>query len=151
MVEVIISIVALALILSLAWGGTLFGVFYEMTSSLLLVVAQRLVRVLCKECSEPYDATGTELEEIGITFDPGSRIYRAVGCEACDNMGYQGRTGIFEMLVVDEEMRKAINEGANEQVLWEIAARKGVRPYRHDGAEKILLGITSVEEVIQAS
>ncbi|HTS17650.1 MAG TPA: GspE/PulE family protein [Verrucomicrobiae bacterium] len=124
---------------------------YQISSALLMVVTQRLVRVLCKECSEPYEATGNELEEIGLSFDPGSRIYRPVGCEACDNIGYQGRTGIFELLVVDEEIRQAINSGADEQALWEMAARKGVRPYREDGAEKVLMGITSVEEVIQAS
>jgi general secretion pathway protein E len=124
---------------------------YQISSALLVVLAQRLVRVLCKQCSEPYEATGTELEEIGMSFDPGTRIYRPVGCEACDNIGYQGRTGIFEMLVLDEELRKAINDGADEQTLWEIAAQNGLRPYRQDGAEKILMGITSVEEVIQAS
>jgi general secretion pathway protein E len=124
---------------------------YQVSSALLMVVAQRLVRVLCKECREPYEATGTELDEIGLSFDPGSRIYRATGCEACDSIGYQGRTGIFELLVLDEELRKAVNDGVNEQVLSEMAARKGLRPYREDGAEKILMGITSVEEVIQAS
>jgi len=124
---------------------------YQISSALLMVMAQRLVRVLCKECREAYEATGTELNEIGLSFDPGSRLYRAVGCEACDNIGYQGRTGIFELLVLDEELRKAINEGANEQVLSEMAARKGLRPYREDGAEKVLMGLTSVEEVIQAS
>jgi len=124
---------------------------YQVSSALLMVVAQRLVRVLCKECREPYEAAGTELNEIGLSFDPGSRIYRASGCEACDNIGYQGRTGIFELLVLDEEIRKAVNDGANEQVLSEMAGRKGLRPYREDGAEKILMGITTVEEVIQAS
>jgi general secretion pathway protein E len=124
---------------------------YQISSALLMIMAQRLVRVLCKECREAYEATGTELNEIGLSFDPGSRLYRAVGCEACDNIGYQGRTGIFELLVLDEELRKAINEGVNEQVLSEMAARKGLRPYREDGAEKVLMGLTSVEEVIQAS
>ncbi len=124
---------------------------YQVSSALLIVVAQRLVRVLCKQCREAYNATGTELNEIGLEFEPGARLYRAAGCEACDNIGYQGRTGIFELLVMDEELRKAVNDGANEQVLSEIAARKGLRPYREDGAEKILSGITSVEEVIQAS
>lgn len=124
---------------------------YQISSALLMVIAQRLVRVLCKQCREPYEATGAELNEVGLSFDPGSRLYRAVGCEACDNTGYQGRTGIFELLVMDEELRKAINEGANEQVLSEMAARKGLRPYREDGAEKVLMGITSVEEVTQAS
>jgi general secretion pathway protein E len=124
---------------------------YQVSSALLMVLAQRLVRVLCKECREPYEATGAELNEIGLSFDPGSRIYRATGCEACDNLGYQGRTGIFELLILDEELRKAVNDGVNEQVLMEIAARKGLRPYREDGAEKILMGITTVEEVVQAS
>jgi type II secretory ATPase GspE/PulE/Tfp pilus assembly ATPase PilB-like protein len=124
---------------------------YQVSSALLMVVAQRLVRVLCKECREAYEATGTELSEIGLTLEPGRRIYRATGCETCDNIGYQGRTGIFELLVLDEELRKAINDGANEQVLGEIATRKGLRPYREDGAEKVLGGITSAEEVIQAS
>ncbi|MGA2138894.1 MAG: GspE/PulE family protein [Verrucomicrobiia bacterium] len=124
---------------------------YQISSSLLLVVAQRLVRVLCKECSEAYAATGAELNEIGLDFEPGSQIYRAIGCEKCDGTGYQGRTGIFELLVMDEELRKAVNEGANEQVLLKMASGKGLRSYYCDGAEKILLGITSVEEVMQAS
>ena len=124
---------------------------YQISSSLLMVVAQRLVRVLCKECSEEYAATGEELNEIGLDFEPGSRIYRAVGCEACDRTGYQGRTGIFELLVLDEELRRALNEGANEQVFSKMASKKGLRSYHCDGAEKILLGITSVEEVLQAS
>ncbi len=124
---------------------------YQIASALLMVVAQRLVRVLCEECSEAYPATGHELDEIGLDFEPGTRIYRAVGCENCDNTGYQGRTGIFEMLVMDEELRRALNEGANEQVLAKMAAGKGLRSYYCDGAEKILMGITSVEEVMQAS
>ena len=124
---------------------------YQICSALLMVVEQRLVRVLCEECSEVYAATGHELDDIGLDFEPGSRIYRAVGCENCDQTGYQGRTGIFEMLVMDEELRKVLNEGANEQVLAKMAAGKGLRSYYCDGAEKILLGITSVEEVIQAS
>jgi type II secretory ATPase GspE/PulE/Tfp pilus assembly ATPase PilB-like protein len=124
---------------------------YQISSALLLVVAQRLVRVLCKKCSQEYPATGHELDEIGLDFEPGSRIYRAVGCEACDGTGYQGRTGIFEMLVMDEDLRKALNEGANEQVLAKMATGKGLRSYYCDGAEKILLGITSVDEVMQAS
>jgi general secretion pathway protein E len=124
---------------------------YQISSALLMVVAQRLVRVLCKKCREAYPATGTELSEIGIQLEPGRRLYRPVGCEACDNTGHQGRTGIFELLVMDEELRKAVNDGANEQVLSEIASRKGLRPYREDGVEKILSGITSVEDVIQAT
>ena len=124
---------------------------YQISSALLMVVAQRLVRVLCKECSAPHEATGKELNEIGLDFEPGSRIYHPVGCEACDSTGYRGRTGIFELLVMDEELRKAINDGANEQVVFKMAVAKGLRSYYCDGAEKVLMGITSVEEVMQAS
>lgn len=124
---------------------------YQISSALLVAVAQRLVRVLCKECSEPYAATGGELNDIGLDFEPGSRIYRPVGCEACDNTGYQGRTAIFELLVMDEELRKAVNDGVNEQGLSKMASGKGLRSYYCDGAEKVLLGVTSVEELMQAS
>jgi general secretion pathway protein E len=124
---------------------------YQISSAVLMVVGQRLVRVLCKECREPYTAIGNELSEIGLPLEPGQQLYRAIGCEACDNTGHQGRTGIFELLVMDEDLRKAVNEGANEQELTYLAARKGLRPYREDGVEKILSGITSVEDVIQAS
>lgn len=124
---------------------------YQTSSALLMVVAQRLVRVLCKKCREEYASTGTELNEIGLALTPGRRIYRAVGCEACDNTGYQGRTGIFELLVLDQELRKAIGDGANELTLFEMASAKGLRSYYDDGGDKVLSGVTSAEEVIQAS
>ena len=123
---------------------------YQISSALLMVVAQRLVRVLCEKCSVPYEATGKELLEVGLEIDPGSRIFCPVGCEVCDHTGYQGRTGIFELLVMDEDLRKAVNEGVNEQVLAKLAAERGLRSYYCDGAEKVLLGITSAEDVIQA-
>jgi len=124
---------------------------YQVSSALLMVVAQRLVRVLCPRCREPYAATGAELSEVGLAIPPGNQIYRAVGCEACDNTGYQGRTGIFELLVMDEQLRKAVNEGAEELTLFEMASAKGLRSYYDDGGDKVLAGVTSAEEVIQAS
>ena len=124
---------------------------FQISSTLLMVVAQRLVRVLCKECREAYPAATTELKELGMTLPEGKIIYRATGCEVCDHTGYQGRTGIFELLVLDQEMRSAINEGASQQTLFEIARRKGFRIYRQDGMDKIEKGITTVEEVLQAS
>jgi general secretion pathway protein E len=124
---------------------------YQIASALLMVVAQRLVRVLCKECREPYEATGAELVEVGLGLKPGSRIYRPVGCEACDQTGYQGRTGIFELLVMDEDLRKAVTDALDEQSLFIMASEKGLRSYYDDGGDKVLSGITSVEEVIHAS
>ena len=123
---------------------------YQIASALLMVVAQRLVRVLCKQCREPYAATGEELREVGLTLRPGSKLYRATGCEACDKTGFQGRTGIFELLVMDEQLRKAVTDGVDEQTFFVMAAEKGLRSYYDDGAEKVLNGITTAEEVIQA-
>jgi general secretion pathway protein E len=124
---------------------------HQIASSLLMVVAQRLVRVLCKRCREAMLATGTELSEIGLILPVGKTIYKASGCDNCDMTGYQGRTGIFELLVLSEPMRKAIHDGIDQQKLRELAGPQGYRPYREDGVEKILSGMTTVDEVIQAS
>jgi len=124
---------------------------YQIASALLMVVAQRLVRVLCKQCRQACAATGTELHDVGLALKPGSKIYQAVGCEACDHTGYQGRTGIFELLVMDEELRRAVTDSVDEQTLFVIASEKGLRSYYDDGADKVLSGITSAEEVLRAS
>jgi len=124
---------------------------YQVSSAMLLVVAQRLVRVLCNECREPYKAKGDELKEIGLTLPAGAMIYRAKGCEACDRTGYQGRSGIFELLIFDEDLRRAINEGTSQQAQFDMVRKKGFRPYREDGVDKVLAGVTTVEEIIQAS
>jgi general secretion pathway protein E len=123
---------------------------YQVASALLMIIAQRLVRVLCPHCREAVAAAGDELSSLGFDFEPGSPIYKPVGCPECLNTGFRGRTGIFELLVIDDEIRKAISEGAGEDALAELAAGKGFRTYRYDGAEKVLLGVTTVEEVLQA-
>jgi general secretion pathway protein E len=123
---------------------------YQTSSALLLIVAQRLVRVLCKKCREAYNTTGSELSELGIALPEGRTIYRESKCDACDNSGFQGRTGIFELLVLDEELRRVVNEGVSQQQLVEIASKKSYRSYREDGVDKILRGLTTVEEVLQA-
>jgi type II secretory ATPase GspE/PulE/Tfp pilus assembly ATPase PilB-like protein len=124
---------------------------YQISSALLMLVAQRLVRVLCTDCREPYKAAETELNELGMPFEADRLIYRARGCESCDNTGYKGRTGIFELLVMNDSLRRAIDEGASEQAILELASKKGFRNYREEGVQKILSGITTVEEVLQAS
>ncbi len=123
----------------------------QLSSALLMVIAQRLVRVLCPACREACSCTGGELRDIGIELPAGETVYRAKGCDACNGTGYVGRTGIFEMLVFDEEMRRAVGTGLNEPAINELAKSKGFREYRQDGAQKILAGITSVEEVLQAT
>ena len=124
---------------------------YQISSALLMAVGQRLVRVLCKRCREVYEAASDELSDLEMPLEKGRKIYRAVGCDACDGTGYQGRTGIFEMLLLDDAFRNAINDGASYQQMFAIAAQKGFRTYREDGVDKVLNGITTVEEVLQAS
>ena len=123
---------------------------YQVASALLMIIAQRLVRVLCPHCREAVPAVGDELSSLGFDFEPGTTIYKPVGCPECLNTGFRGRTGVFELLVIDDEIRKAVSEGAGEDALAELAAGKGFRSYRYDGAEKVLLGVTTVEEVLQA-
>lgn len=123
----------------------------QLASALLVVLAQRLVRVLCPACRKPVKCNGEELREIGLGLPVGAPIYQAVGCPACRGTGYIGRTGIFEMVVFDEELRQAVNDGVGEHDLAAIAQRKGYRDYRTDGVEKLLQGITSVEEILQAT
>lgn len=123
---------------------------YQVASALLMIIAQRLVRVLCPHCRQACEAKGDELDSLGFNFEPGTTIYKPAGCEQCLNTGFRGRTGVFELLVIDEEIRKAVSEGIDESGLAAVAEAKGFRSYRYDGAEKVLLGITTVEEVLQA-
>jgi len=123
---------------------------YQVASALRMVLAQRLVRVLCEHCRQPYAALGNELEDIGMGFEPGSILYTPAGCEQCLGTGFRGRTGLFELLVMDDDLRRAVSEGSGEAELEAMTAERGFRTYRYDGAEKVLLGITTVEEVLQA-
>lgn len=88
--------------------------------------------------------------ELGIELPAGETIYQAKGCRQCEGSGYIGRTGVFEMLVLDEELREGVNAGIAEDAFGRLARTKGYRSYREDGAEKILLGVTSVDEVLKA-
>lgn len=124
---------------------------YQLASGLLMVVAQRLVRVLCPKCRSEYSARGDELGSIGFSFEPGASLYGPIGCDACHGTGFKGRTGLFELLVLDEDLRRAIGEGADEAALTAMAMERGFKSYRYDGAEKILRGVTTVEEVLQAA
>ena len=121
-----------------------------LASALMVVLSQRLVRVLCPDCRRPTVTVGDELADIGIELPPGQTIYEPGGCRRCDSSGYLGRTGMFEMLILDEALRQEINDGTPEDEFARSARLGGYREYREDGAEKVLRGITSVEEVLKA-
>jgi general secretion pathway protein E len=121
-------------------------------SSLVAVLAQRLVRVLCTDCREAYIASREELQEIGVK--PPERdvtLYKSVGCAACNYTGYRGRMGIFELMMVDDDIRSMVSRNIDSKTIKKTAVGKGMGTLRIDGARKVLRGITSVAEVIRAT
>jgi len=121
-------------------------------SSLVAVLAQRLVRVLCKECKEPYQGTPEEFAELGIKVpDRPIRLYRAKGCAACNYTGYRGRLGIFELMLIDDDIRALVSQNVDSKTIKHKAIQKGMHALRSDGALKVLKGITSVAEVLRAT
>ncbi|NPB07401.1 MAG: type II/IV secretion system protein [Aquificae bacterium] len=120
-------------------------------SSLLMVVAQRLIRKLCPKCKEEAKIPRDILLQIGIIKDPSEevKIYRAKegGCEYCNFTGYKGRTAVHEILEVDEELKTIIIRGANHDEIRELARKKGMRTLYENGLIKVKKGITSLEEV----
>jgi general secretion pathway protein E len=120
-------------------------------SSLVAVLAQRLVRVLCLTCREPYTASREELVEIGVAPRDDVTVYRAVGCPECNNTGYRGRMGIFEMMMIDDEIRSMVSKDTDSKTIKKAAVAKGMGTLRTDGAGKALRGITSVAEVLRAT
>ncbi|MDA8619805.1 type II secretion system ATPase GspE [Luminiphilus sp.] len=122
---------------------------FLLSSSLLAVMAQRLVRLLCLECREPYRPTDIECERLGIT-DSQIQLYRGVGCEHCNFAGYRGRTGIYELVEIGDALREAIHTGEGEQALLRIA-RQHSPGIDADGRRRILEGQTSLEEVLRVT
>lgn len=126
---------------------------YLITSSVNGVLAQRLVRTLCVHCKQPYEP-GPELRQsTGLTrfCPPDKPIYQAVGCEHCRQSGYRGRTGIHELLVLDEPMRRAIIEGRDANALNALAAQSGMLGLFEDGLRKVAAGITTLDELARVT
>jgi len=153
---------------------------FNVTSSTIGILAQRLVRVLCPQCKEAYEAEDYELQELGmdpasmqqkltrkmssaylprgVTYQPpfptdGRRpiFYRPKGCEACGGAGYTGRRGIYELMLIDDAVRPLILKHADSNAIRKAAVESGMDTMRDDGARKVLLGRTSVEEVLAST
>ncbi len=124
---------------------------FLIASSLAASLAQRLVRLLCEHCKEAYGPSDVELEEIGLEREEldGGRLFRPKGCARCNHSGYRGRSGIFEILVVDEHIRSMITGGVDSKAIQEEAVRGGMTTMRMDGAEKVRAGLTSVAEIMR--
>jgi len=123
---------------------------YLLSSSLLGVLAQRLVRKLCPACKLAYQPGAADLGELGARY-AGEDLYGPVGCASCHGTGYVGRTGIYELLVVDPEAKRLIHEAESEHLLRAHAVGRGMRGLRQDGLRWVLGGVTSVEEVVRVT
>ena len=124
---------------------------FLLASSLIGVVAQRLVRRLCLECRKPFAADSAQLEALGFAPTQGGTFYSAQGCAACNQSGYRGRTGIYEFLPVDDGLRALIHDRASEQVLRLYAEKQGMRSLRDDGLRWAVQGAISLEEVVRVT
>ena len=123
---------------------------FLLASSLLGVMAQRLVRMLCTDCRRPAAPNESECRVLGIEPGAAQRIYHPVGCPACNASGYRGRTGIYELIPVDDHLQAMIHQGESEQSL-ERYARTLSPGIRDDGVRKVLEGATTLEEVVRVT
>ncbi len=124
---------------------------FLISSSLIGVVAQRLIRKICPHCKEAYQPAPQSLKEIGILPEQVNAFYRGRGCQQCFNTGYSGRIGIYEILEVTPHLSEAILKDVGALELQKIAQAEGLRLLREDGLEKVKSGITSIEEVLRVT
>ncbi len=126
---------------------------FLVASSTRALMAQRLVRRVCKKCAAPYQPTESELQSLNLDAAKaaGATFMRGKGCNDCNKTTYRGRFGIFEIFVIDDEARKLIYDRVPTSVLRARAREMGMRTLREDGARKVMAGLTSADEVIRAT
>jgi general secretion pathway protein E len=123
---------------------------FLLSSSVLGVLAQRLVRQLCSTCREQVPAEAMQHAAFPEATLP-QMVWRAKGCAQCNHTGFTGRTGIYELLPIDEELKRLIHDGAGEHALRKHAEDHGMRNLRQDGMRWIAEGITTPEEILRVT
>jgi general secretion pathway protein E len=123
---------------------------FLVSSSVVAILAQRLIRKVCLDCAKKYVPSETELANAGLTPEAlkGKQLYRAVGCPNCMNTGYVGRVGIHEFLSMDEDVRTLVMQNVDASAIKKAAMAKGMLTLREDGVQKALRGLTTLEEVM---
>jgi general secretion pathway protein E len=127
---------------------------YLISSSVVAVMAQRLLRVICPECKRPYtpdEKVISLLRENEETFASKGQLYKGLGCENCLETGYLGRTGISELLIIDDEIKELISQRRDSHIIKKAAVEKGMSTLREDGIRKALAGETTLEEVYRVT
>ncbi len=126
---------------------------FLVASSVLGIVAQRLIRTVCKECARKYTPDSAELAEIGLTMDDlkGRQLYKPVGCPVCMETGYSGRAGIHEIMAISDSVRSELMKGSDAATIKKVALSQGMKSLREDAAAKVLMGLTSIAEVLRVT
>jgi general secretion pathway protein E len=129
---------------------------YLVSSSLILVVAQRLVRMICENCKEAVEPTANDLKkmrELALSADmlPGGKLFKGRGCDACFNTGFMERTAIYELLPLDDVVRAQIMDRAGSTTIKKKAMERGYKTLRMDGCERVIKGKTTVDEVLKVT
>jgi type IV pilus assembly protein PilB len=124
---------------------------FLVTATLEGIIAERLVRRICEKCKTPFEPSEIQLRELGITPEDikDKKFYYGRGCSNCNNTGYRGRTGIFEIMLFNDEMRDLIMGQASTNVLRAAAQKAGMRLLRDNGLAAIYDGITTIDEVVK--
>jgi len=120
---------------------------FLISSAIVCIQAQRLARRLCPECKEEYKPEPELLKRFNIDPDKKNKIYRPTGCSKCNDTGYRGRVGVYEIMVISEAIEKLIIDRATTEEIKEVAIDEGMVTLREDGIEKIKMGLTSIEEI----
>ncbi|MCJ7657305.1 MAG: Flp pilus assembly complex ATPase component TadA, partial [Candidatus Atribacteria bacterium] len=125
---------------------------FLISSSVIAVIAQRLVRVICEKCKEEYEPGKDIISGLNIKSNSNKiTLYRGTGCPLCKNTGYYGRTSIYELIVLDEEIRSLIISKASSNTIKDNAVKKGMKTLKDNGLRKALQGITTIEEVLRVA
>jgi general secretion pathway protein E len=129
---------------------------YLASSSLIAIMAQRLVRKICPDCRQKYIPTAHELRELGLldidsSQSRGHKFFVGAGCERCFQTGYRGRTGVYELMMVNEKIQELIYERTSAGAIKKLALEEGLQTLRMDGARKVLNGITTIAEVLRVT
>ncbi|MBI4822511.1 MAG: type II secretion system ATPase GspE [Deltaproteobacteria bacterium] len=124
---------------------------FLVASSLVGVLAQRLVRTLCKQCKQPYRPHAEQLREIGLRPDPSLVLYKEVGCDSCFQTGFAGRQGIYELLLVNDQIRQMVLKNTDAATIRKAAMGTGMRTLLDDGVRRAVLGVTTPEEVLRVA
>jgi general secretion pathway protein E/type IV pilus assembly protein PilB len=126
---------------------------FLVATSVRAIMAQRLVRRICANCTEPYVPTEVELRSLNLKPEQleQANFRKGRGCDKCRGTGYKGRMGIFEICVLDDEIRRMVNEGLSVSLIRQRARDLGMRTLREDGIRKVLAGMTTPDEVVTAT